>query len=222
MTIEAKEMESAVEGILFAAGEPVDIKRICMALDADRSAVEQVLQRLADYYAYERRGIRLLRMEDSWVWCGSVLQGDDGYHMYAARWPKQYPMFVGYLYQSEIVHAYSESMCGPYRFVERVLPTGKNPAAWDGRMAHNPTVVRYGKRCLLYYIGTTYREDSPERPYLKGPLAHNVPLLDGRSSCVPKGSWGYSDFGYPLKTYARHADGVHYFEGALVGHDPLH
>ena len=45
MTIEAKEMESAVEGILFAAGEPVDIKRICMALDADRSVVEQVLQR---------------------------------------------------------------------------------------------------------------------------------------------------------------------------------
>ena len=71
MTIEAKEMESAVEGILFAAGEPVDIKRICMALDADRSVVEQVLQRLADYYAYERRGIRLLRMEDSWQLCSA-------------------------------------------------------------------------------------------------------------------------------------------------------
>ena len=71
MTMEAKEMESAVEGILFAAGETVDIKRICMALDADRSAVEQVLQRLADYYAYERRGIRLLRMEDSWQLCSA-------------------------------------------------------------------------------------------------------------------------------------------------------
>ena len=71
MTMEAKEMESAVEGILFAAGEPVDIKRICMALEVDRSAVEQALQRLKDYYAYERRGIRLLRMEDSWQLCSA-------------------------------------------------------------------------------------------------------------------------------------------------------
>lgn len=68
----------------------------------------------------------------------------------------------------------------------------------------------------------TYREDSPRRPYLKSALAHNVPMVDGRSSCQPKGSWGYSDFAYPLKTYARHVPGAHYFEGALVGHDPLH
>ena len=71
MTMEMKELESAVEGILFAAGEPVDIKRICTALDVDREALEQVLQGLADYYAYERRGIRLLRMEDSWQLCSA-------------------------------------------------------------------------------------------------------------------------------------------------------
>ena len=52
-------------------------------------------------------------------------------------------------------------MCGPYRFVEKILPNGINPAAWDGRMAHNPTVLRYGNRFLLYYIGTTYREENP-------------------------------------------------------------
>ena len=71
MTMEMKELESAVEGILFAAGEPVDIKRMCTALDVDREALEQVLQGLADYYAYERRGIRLLRMEDSWQLCSA-------------------------------------------------------------------------------------------------------------------------------------------------------
>ena len=84
------------------------------------------------------------------------------------------------------------------------------------------TAVYRGVPVLVDGGRYTYREDSPVRPYLKGPHAHNVPLLDGRSSCVPKGSWGYSDFGYPLKTYARHASGAHYFEGALVGHDPLH
>ena len=70
-TMEMKEIESAIEGILFAAGEPIHIDRICVAMEMDRSTVEQVLQRLMDYYAYERRGIRLLRIEDSWQLCSS-------------------------------------------------------------------------------------------------------------------------------------------------------
>ena len=66
-----REIESAVEGILFASGEPVQVERICVALDMDRPTVEQVLQKLMDYYAYERRGIRLLHIEDSWQLCSA-------------------------------------------------------------------------------------------------------------------------------------------------------
>ena len=70
-TMEMKEIESAIEGILFASGEPVHVDRICVAMEMDRPTVEQVLQKLMDYYAYERRGIRLLRIEDSWQLCSS-------------------------------------------------------------------------------------------------------------------------------------------------------
>ena len=69
--MEMKEIESAVEGILFASGEPVQTDRICVALEMDRPTVEQVLQKLMVYYAYERRGIRLLRMEDTWQLCSA-------------------------------------------------------------------------------------------------------------------------------------------------------
>ena len=69
--MEMKDIESAVEGILFASGEPVQTERICTALEMDRPTVEQVLQKLMDYYAYERRGIRLLRIEDSWQMCSA-------------------------------------------------------------------------------------------------------------------------------------------------------
>lgn len=69
--MEMKEIESAIEGILFASGEPVQVDRICMALEIDRPAAEQVLQKLMDTYAYERRGIRLLRLEDSWQLCSA-------------------------------------------------------------------------------------------------------------------------------------------------------
>lgn len=69
--MENKEMQIAAEGILFASGEPVHISRICMALDTDQPRAEEALQRLGDYYAYERRGIRLVRMEDSYQLCSA-------------------------------------------------------------------------------------------------------------------------------------------------------
>ena len=74
MTLESldlREIEAAVEAILFAAGEPLQIERICLALDLDRPTAEQVLQKLGDHYSYERRGIRLVRMEDCYQLCSS-------------------------------------------------------------------------------------------------------------------------------------------------------
>ena len=71
MNLDMKEMEAAVEGILFAAGESVEIKRICMALETDETVVEAILQRLADHYAFERRGIRLIRMDNSYQLCSA-------------------------------------------------------------------------------------------------------------------------------------------------------
>lgn len=69
--MELHEMEAAMEGILFASGEPVNIERICLALELDRPTAEQLLQKLSDHYAYERRGIRLVRMDDSYQLCSS-------------------------------------------------------------------------------------------------------------------------------------------------------
>lgn len=70
-SLDIKEIEAAIEGILFASGEPVSIERICMATELDRPTAEQVLRRLSDYYAYERRGIRLVQMDESYQLCSS-------------------------------------------------------------------------------------------------------------------------------------------------------
>ena len=74
--MDRKELESALEAILFASGEPVQVDRICVALDIDRPTVEQLLQKLMDYYAYERRGIRLLKIDDSWQLCSAPEYAD--------------------------------------------------------------------------------------------------------------------------------------------------
>ena len=74
--LDMKEIESAVEGILFASGDPVHIDRICIALEADRPTAERVLQNLMDHYAYDRRGVRLLHVEDTWQLCSAPEHAD--------------------------------------------------------------------------------------------------------------------------------------------------
>ena len=69
--MELKEIESAIEGVLFAAGEPVGVERLCLALDIDRITADSVCQRLADAYRYERRGIRLVRLDNSYQLCSA-------------------------------------------------------------------------------------------------------------------------------------------------------
>ena len=58
--MDVKELESALESILFAAGEPVGVERLCL-----------VAQRLMDRYSYERRGIRLVKLDTSYQLCSS-------------------------------------------------------------------------------------------------------------------------------------------------------
>ncbi|NCB62477.1 MAG: SMC-Scp complex subunit ScpB, partial [Clostridia bacterium] len=74
--MDLKEIESAMEGILFAAGEPVGVERICLALEIDRITADAVAQRLMDYYSYERRGLRLVRMESAYQLCSAPEYAD--------------------------------------------------------------------------------------------------------------------------------------------------
>lgn len=69
--MEIKELEAAVEAILFASGEPVPINRIADVLGQDRQLIADVADRLADTYAFERRGIRLIKLENSLQLCSS-------------------------------------------------------------------------------------------------------------------------------------------------------
>lgn len=102
------------------------------------------------------------RMEGYWVWCASVIKGEDNrYHLFASRWPKTLPMHPGWLFQSEIVRASSSDPCGPYQFEEVVLPA-RGPGYWDGRSTHNPVITKWEDTYILYYMGTTFPFEDPE------------------------------------------------------------
>ena len=69
--MEVKELEAALEGILFAAGEPVGVERLCLSLETDRPTLDAVARQLMDRYRYERRGIRIVRMDASYQMCSA-------------------------------------------------------------------------------------------------------------------------------------------------------
>ncbi|MGL4739177.1 MAG: glycoside hydrolase family protein, partial [Cellulosilyticaceae bacterium] len=102
------------------------------------------------------------KMEGYWVWCGSVVKGeDDKYHMFASRWSKELPMHPGWLFGSEIVRAVSDTPEGPYVFEEVVLDR-RGPQYWDGRTTHNPMIMKHQDKYLLYYMGTTHPFREPQ------------------------------------------------------------
>lgn len=64
--MEVKETQHIIEAILFAAGEPVGVERLCLTLELDRETVDELCRNLADQYAYDHRGIRVIQLDNAW------------------------------------------------------------------------------------------------------------------------------------------------------------
>ena len=60
--MELEELKRAIEAILFASGERIELQRLCTALETDSDEVEAAADALVDQYAFERRGIRILKL----------------------------------------------------------------------------------------------------------------------------------------------------------------
>ncbi len=69
--MELSELSSALESILFASGDPIPVERLCLGLEVDRPTLDAVAQQLMDQYKYERRGIRIIRMDTSYQMCSA-------------------------------------------------------------------------------------------------------------------------------------------------------
>jgi len=70
------EVEAAIEAILFVSGEPVKISRIADVLGVAENEIELAADRLRDNYSFVRRGIRLVRLEDTLQLCSSPEYAD--------------------------------------------------------------------------------------------------------------------------------------------------
>ena len=74
--MESGKLKRALEGVLFAAGEPVTAQRLCLGLETDRATLDRAAQDLAEEYEGGKRGIRLLRLEGSYQLCSAPEQAN--------------------------------------------------------------------------------------------------------------------------------------------------
>lgn len=69
--METVNIKSAIEAILFAAGEPVPAARISLILSVPEDEVFSAAKQLSDEYGFDQRGIRLLRLENKLQLCSA-------------------------------------------------------------------------------------------------------------------------------------------------------
>jgi len=103
--MEFEQLKRAIEAILFAAGEPVETARLAHALETDMNEIIQAAQALADTYAYERRGVRIVRLEKAWQ---MVSSGEMADYVTKALETRKPPKLSGAQLEALTIIAYSQ------------------------------------------------------------------------------------------------------------------
>lgn len=62
--MEAEQLQSALESLLFVQGEPIGIGRLALVLEVSEEEVTQALKHMTKEYAQPKRGLSLIRKQD--------------------------------------------------------------------------------------------------------------------------------------------------------------
>lgn len=74
--MDCTELQRAVEAVLFAAGEPLEISRLSAVFEVDESEIISAVSALADELAFQRRGIRIIKLENAYQMVSSGEMAD--------------------------------------------------------------------------------------------------------------------------------------------------
>ena len=73
---EMEQLQRMIEAILFAAGERIETSRLAMALETDEDEIIRAVDALADQLAFDRRGIRILKLDKGYQMVSSGEMAD--------------------------------------------------------------------------------------------------------------------------------------------------
>lgn len=74
--MEQTELQRILEAILFAAGECVEVSRLADVLETEETDIIAALDALADELSFQRRGIRILKLENAYQMVSSGEMAD--------------------------------------------------------------------------------------------------------------------------------------------------
>ncbi len=72
-----KQILPMLEAVLFAIGEPIEIERLCVALELDEIVVVDALTKLQKKYESDEYGICLLKLENKYQLCTKKVFADE-------------------------------------------------------------------------------------------------------------------------------------------------
>jgi len=164
------ELENTLEAILFAAGDPVPADRLASVLSVPRETVHSVMQNLSDHYSYEKRGIRVIKLENSYQLCTNPLYAD---MIRAALETRKAPQLSASLmevlsiiaYKQPVTRAYIEQVRGVDSTYSVSVLLEKNLIYEAGRLDVPGRPMLFATTSnFLRAFGLTSVDDLPELP----------------------------------------------------------
>lgn len=67
--MEQQELDAMLEAMLFAAGTPVSVQRLSVALEEEPVKMQEIMNGFLSRYNFKRGGLRIVRLEDSYQIC---------------------------------------------------------------------------------------------------------------------------------------------------------
>lgn len=170
--MELHEIESAVEAILFASGEPVSAARIAQVLGVETAEVLACASRMSDAYSFSRRGIRIVRMEENLQMCSAPEYAAEISRVLEQRKPPRLSqpsleVLAIVAYFQPVTRAYIDQIRGvdSSYTVSQLVERGLIEACGKLDVPGRPTIYKTGD-LFLRTMGITTLEDLPQLPNL--------------------------------------------------------
>ena len=115
--MEFNELECKLEAILFASGESISEDKLCTVLGVDKKELNDTAKKLSDYYDYERRGIKLLKLDNKFQLCSRAEYGREVRNALETRrrptlTPSALEVLAIIAYKQPVTKAYIEQIRG--------------------------------------------------------------------------------------------------------------
>ena len=115
--MEFNELECKLEAVLFASGESISEDKLCAVLGIDKKELNEIATKLSDYYDYERRGIKLLKLDNRYQLCSRADYGREVRNALETRrrptlTPSALEVLAIVAYKQPVTKAYIEQIRG--------------------------------------------------------------------------------------------------------------